>query len=126
MSPCLKLEPASIFEDSHSTLEFNSESNDNLKQLSEIKTSIDSFEVEFGGIEKLRKTGEEYQETITTLKIELDRISTEIESKGDIEKKIPQAIDLISSLEKRIQNFKNEKSNYASLPEEIERKNEWE
>ena len=102
--------------------EFNSESNDNLKQLSEIKTSIDSFEVEFGGIEKLRKTGEEYQETITTLKIELDRISTEIESKGDIEKKIPQAIDLISSLEERIQNFKNEKSNYTSLPEEIEKK----
>ena len=102
--------------------EFNSESNDNIKQLSEIKTSVDIFEVEFGGIEKLRKTSEEYQETITTLKIELDRISTEIESKGDIEKKIPQAIDLISSLEERIQNFKNEKSNYTSLPEEIEKK----
>ena len=85
--------------------EFNSESNDNLKQLSEIKTSIDSFEVEFGGIEKLRKTGEEYHETITTLKIELDRISTEIESKGDIEKKIPQVIDLISSSSEKLIAF---------------------
>jgi chromosome segregation protein len=102
--------------------EFNSESNDNLKQLAEIKSSIDSFEIEFGGIEKLRKIGEEYQETITTLKIDLDRISTEIESKGDIEKKIPQAIDLISSLEERIQNYKNEKNNYTSLPEEIDKK----
>jgi chromosome segregation protein len=102
--------------------EFNSESNDNLKQLAEIKSSIDSFEIEFGGIEKLRKIGEEYQETITTLKIDLDRISTEIESKGDIEKKIPQAIDLISSLEERIQNYKNEKKNYTSLPEEIDKK----
>lgn len=102
--------------------EFNSESNDNRKQLAEIKSSIDSFEIEFGGIEKLRKIGEEYQETITTLKIDLDRISTEIESKGDIEKKIPQAIDLISSLEERIQNYKNEKNNYTSLPEEIDKK----
>ena len=102
--------------------EFNSESNHNLKQLAEIKSSIDSFEIEFGGIEKLRKIGEEYQETITTLKIDLDRISTEIESKGDIEKKIPQAIDLISSLEERIQNYKNEKNNYTSLPEEIDKK----
>jgi chromosome segregation protein len=102
--------------------EFNSETNDNLKQLAEIKSSIDSFEIEFGGIEKLRKIGEEYQETITTLKIDLDRISTEIESKGDIEKKIPQAIDLISSLEERIQNYKNEKNNYTSLPEEIDKK----
>jgi chromosome segregation protein len=102
--------------------EFNSESNDNLKQLAEIKSSIDSFEIEFGGIEKLRKIGEEYQETITNLKIDLDRISTEIESKGDIEKKIPQAIDLISSLEERIQNYKNEKNNYTSLPEEIDKK----
>ena len=102
--------------------EFNSESNDNLKELAEIKSSIDSFEIEFGGIEKLRKIGEEYQETITTLKIDLDRISTEIESKGDIEKKIPQAIDLISSLEERIQNYKNEKNNYTSLPEEIDKK----
>ena len=102
--------------------EFNSESNDNLKQLSEIKSSIDSFEFEFGGIEKLRKVGEEYQETITNLKIELDRISSEIENKDDIEKKIPQAIDLISSLEERIENFKNEKNNYSSLPEEIDKK----
>jgi len=102
--------------------EFNSESNDNLKQLSEIKSSLDSFEAKFGGIENLRKTGEEYQETITTLKIELDRINIEIESKGDIEKKIPKAINLISSIEERIQNFKNEKSNYTSLPQEIEKK----
>lgn len=102
--------------------DFNAKNEDNHKQLEEINSSINSLEVEYGGIENLRKISEENQEIITSLKIELDRINNEIENKGDIEKKIPRTIALISSLEERIKNFQNEKSNYINLPEEIEKK----
>ena len=90
-------------------------------KLVEILKSINEFEIEFGSIEKLREKSDLLQESITNSKIDLDRINTEINNKEDIEKKIPNSIELISSLEKRIENFKNEKDNYMNLPEEIDK-----
>ena len=100
---------------------FDNENKNNLEQLDEISKSINEFEIEFGSIEKLREKSDLLQESITTSKIDLDRINTEINNKEDIEKKIPNSIELISSLEKRIENFKNEKDNYMNLPEEIDK-----
>ena len=100
---------------------FNNENKDNLNQLDAISKSINEFEIEFGSIEKLREKSDLFQESITTSKIDLDRINTEINNKNDIEKKIPHTVELILSLEKRIKNFQTEKDNYTNLPEEIDK-----
>ena len=90
-------------------------------KLDAISKSINEFEIEFGSIEKLREKSDLLQESITTSKIDLDRINTEINNKNDIEKKIPHTVELILSLEKRIKNFQTEKDNYTNLPEEIDK-----
>ena len=90
-------------------------------KLDAISKSINEFEIEFGSIEKLREKSDLLQESITTSKIDLDRINTEINNKDDIEKKIPHTVELILSLEKRIKSFQTEKDNYTNLPEEIDK-----
>jgi chromosome segregation protein len=101
---------------------FNKSSLENLKQLEGIDESIGIFEKKFNTINEVRNESDEIQDKITKLKINLDRVNTEINKKEDLDKKIPQTEKQILELNERLANLSEERSKNSNLPAEIEEK----
>ena len=102
--------------------DFNKYSLDNLNQLERVNASIVEFEKKYKNIIDLKEKNDEIRDNITKLKIELDRINTEISSKDDLDKKIPQTENQILELNNRLKNLEDEKLKHLNLPNEIEEK----
>ena len=102
--------------------EFNKNSLENLQQLESVNTSIVEFETKYKNISDLKQKSDEIRDSITKLKIDLDRINTEISSKNDLNKKIPQTENQILELNNRLKSLEDEKLKNLNLPNEIEDK----
>ena len=102
--------------------EFNKNSLENLQQLESVNASIVEFETKYKNISDLKQKSDEIRDSITKLKIDLDRINTEISSKNDLNKKIPQTENQILELNNRLKSLEDEKLKNLNLPNEIEDK----
>ena len=77
----------------------------NRNQLEDILKTIDEFEEKFKSINKIKEKSIKIQNDITNLKIELDRVNTEINNKVNLDKKISLSKEELSSLNSRLVDF---------------------
>ena len=74
----------------------------NRNQLEDILKTIDEFEEKFKSINTIKEKSIKIQNDITNLKIELDRVNTEINNKVNLDKKISLSKEELSSLNSRL------------------------
>ena len=77
----------------------------NRNQLEDILKTIDEFEEKFKSINTIKEKSIKIQNDITNLKIELDRVNTEINNKVNLDKKISLSKEELSSLNSRLVDF---------------------
>ncbi|MDB9926497.1 chromosome segregation protein SMC [Hyphomicrobiales bacterium] len=77
----------------------------NRNQLEDILKTIDEFEEKFKSINIIKEKSIKIQNDITNLKIELDRVNTEINNKVNLDKKISLSKEELSSLNLRLVDF---------------------
>ena len=77
----------------------------NRNQLEDILKTIDEFEEKFKSINTIKEKSIKIQNDITNLKIELDRVNTEINNKVNLDKKISLSKEELSSLNSRLIDF---------------------
>ena len=77
----------------------------NRNQLEDILKTIDEFEEKFKSINTIKEKSINIQNDITNLKIELDRVNTEINNKVNLDKKISLSKEELSSLNSRLVDF---------------------
>ena len=77
----------------------------NRNQLEDILKTIDEFEEKFKSINTIKEKSIKIQNDITNLKIELDRVHTEINNKVNLDKKISLSKEELSSLNSRLVDF---------------------
>ena len=77
----------------------------NRNQLEDILKTINEFEEKFKSINTIKEKSIKIQNDITNLKIELDRVNTEINNKVNLDKKISLSKEELSSLNSRLVDF---------------------
>ena len=77
----------------------------NRNQLEDILKTIDECEEKFKSINTIKEKSIKIQNDITNLKIELDRVNTEINNKVNLDKKISLSKEELSSLNSRLVDF---------------------
>ena len=88
----------------------------NRNQLEDILKTIDEFEEKFKSIDAIKEKSIKIQNDITNLKIELDRVNTEINNKVSLDKKISLSREELSNLNSRLVDFnKNSLENLKQL-----------